>query len=117
MKLVPFLSLVSVVAGILQRSAIGQFKALAPGPSPAAGYRAPVIHGDDFVPDLVLDVTYQDVPVACQSRPSVVVNGTSPGPALRIPAGKTTWIRVYNSMSDYNVTMVSSKCSPVIVQG
>ncbi|OQO14183.1 hypothetical protein B0A48_01059 [Cryoendolithus antarcticus] len=36
---------------------------------------------------------------------SVVVNGTTPEPAIRIPAGKTSWIRVYNDMPDQNTTM------------
>lgn len=124
MKIVPFLSLAAGVAGVFQRSAAGPSNISVPDLPPATtpkaaadGYGPPITHGDDFVPDYVLNVTYQDVSVACQSRPSVVVNGSSPGPALRIPAGKTTWIRVYNSMSDYNLTMVCTWCSQTIVQG
>ncbi|EMD95488.1 hypothetical protein COCHEDRAFT_1088590 [Bipolaris maydis C5] len=36
---------------------------------------------------------------------SVLVNGTSPGPALRLPAGKTSWVRVCNDMDEFNTTM------------
>ena len=117
MKLASFISLVAGVASALQPSAVSCSTDVAPG-SPlgttahanSSGYSSLTIHGDDFVPDYVLDVTYQNISVACQSRLSAVVNGTSPGPALRIPAGKTTWIRVYNSMSDYNLTMVGGTC-------
>nr|OQO17797.1 hypothetical protein B0A51_14873 [Rachicladosporium sp. CCFEE 5018] len=62
-------------------------------------------HGSDFIPDHVLRVSYEQVTTACQTRMSVVVNGTTPGPAVRIPAGKTSWIRVYNDMTDQNTTM------------
>ncbi|KAL5115646.1 hypothetical protein ACEQ8H_006445 [Pleosporales sp. CAS-2024a] len=59
----------------------------------------------NFVPDFYLSVTYENHPVACQQRMSVLVNGTSPGPVLRLPAGKTSWVRVCNNMSNYNTTM------------
>ncbi|KAI4611795.1 hypothetical protein J4E83_008046 [Alternaria metachromatica] len=36
---------------------------------------------------------------------SALVNGTSPGPELRLPAGKTSWVRVCNDMEEYNTTM------------
>ncbi|USP75998.1 hypothetical protein yc1106_03272 [Curvularia clavata] len=36
---------------------------------------------------------------------SVLVNGTSPGPELRLPGGKTSWVRVCNDMDEYNTTM------------
>jgi L-ascorbate oxidase len=63
------------------------------------------VHDDTFVPDFVLRVTYETVDIACQSRLSVLVNGTSPGPAITLPPGKTSWIRVYNDMEDLNTTM------------
>lgn len=63
-------------------------------------------HDSSFVPDHVLRLTYEDVSIGCQTRPSVLVNGSLPGPELRLLPGKTTWIRVYNDMSDYNATMV-----------
>ena len=74
-----------------------------------------MVHGNDFVPDFVLYATYENISVACQWRPSVLLNGSSPGPALRIPPGKTTWVRVYNSMSDYNLTVVSRIVSKMIL--
>jgi hypothetical protein len=60
----------------------------------------------DFVPDYFLSVTYEEHSVACKKRMSVLVNGTSPGPTLRLPGGKTSWIRVCNNMAEYNTTMV-----------
>lgn len=65
-------------------------------------------HGPDFVPDAVLVVTVENITLPCieGKRPTVVVNGTLPGPELRIKEGQTTWIRVYNNMSDMNTTMV-----------
>ncbi|KAI8937522.1 hypothetical protein NX059_005240 [Plenodomus lindquistii] len=77
------------------------------------GYRSPPKaheshlhnHGENFVPDYVLRVTYENHTVACQTHMSVLVNGTSPGPTLRMPPGKTTWVRVCNDMEEYNTTM------------
>ncbi|KAH5431090.1 hypothetical protein HBI23_230910 [Parastagonospora nodorum] len=62
-------------------------------------------HGKDFVPDHYLSVTFENHTVACQHHMSALVNHTSPGPAIRIPAGKTSWIRVCNDMEEYNTTM------------
>ncbi|KAF5844996.1 hypothetical protein GGP41_001098 [Bipolaris sorokiniana] len=64
-----------------------------------------VTHGDRFHPDFYLSVTHELQNVACEQRMSVLVNGTSPGPVLRLPAGKTSWVRVCNHMDDYNTTM------------
>ncbi|KAF2768871.1 L-ascorbate oxidase [Teratosphaeria nubilosa] len=69
------------------------------------GYSSPVCHDDTFTPDFVLVVTYENVSIGCQSRPSVVINGSTPGPAVRLPAGVSSWIRVYNEMDEYNFTM------------
>jgi L-ascorbate oxidase len=70
---------------------------------PGSGYgepiREPIRHDDSFVPDHVLVVTYENISIGCQTRPSVVINGTSPGPEIRLKAGKTSWIRVYNHMT------------------
>jgi FtsP/CotA-like multicopper oxidase with cupredoxin domain len=63
---------------------------------PAAALGRPVVHGSDFVPDHVLVVTYE-----------TLVNGSTPGPTLRLQPGKTSWIRVYNNMPNDNLTMVS----------
>ena len=65
-----------------------------------------VTHGDNFHPDFYLSVTYGLQNVACEQRMSVLVNGTSPGPALRLPGGKTSWVRVCNDMDEFNTTMV-----------
>lgn len=65
-----------------------------------------VTHDETFIPDHVLRVTKQNISVACESRYSVVINGTSPGPTLRLTPGTSAWIRVYNDMADSNLTMV-----------
>lgn len=64
-------------------------------------------HDSTFTPDFYLRVTYENHTVACQHRMSVLVNGTSPGPTLRLPPGKTSWVRVCNDMEEYNTTMVN----------
>jgi hypothetical protein len=65
------------------------------------------VHDDQFIPDHVLRVNIAQVPSACETREDVVVNGTSPGPAIRLLPGARTWIRVYNDMPDRNLSMVS----------
>ncbi|KAH6873854.1 ascorbate oxidase [Thelonectria olida] len=64
-----------------------------------------ITHDSSFFPDYVLRVTTRNIAVACETRSSTVVNGTSPGPELRIKPGETTWIRVYNDMESQNLTM------------
>lgn len=65
------------------------------------------LHDASFTPDHILRVTVENINTGCQSRQDVVVNGTKPGPALHILPGATTWVRVYNDMTDANLTMVS----------
>lgn len=64
-------------------------------------------HDETFMPDFSLRVTVKNISQGCFFRESVVVNGTSPGPTLRIKPNQVTWIRVYNDMADQNLTMVS----------
>lgn len=63
------------------------------------------LHGSDWQPDHILRITAQNISIACEERYSAVINGTSPGPELRLPAGQVSWIRVYNDMEDKNLTM------------
>lgn len=64
-------------------------------------------HDETFHPDAVLQITAQNISQSCLPPKSVVlVNGTSPGPELRLLEGKTYWIRVYNDMPEQNLTMV-----------
>lgn len=72
------------------------------------------LHGDDFQPDQILRITAKNISVACEERYSAVINGTSPGPELRLPAGQVSWIRVYNDMTDSNLTMVRT---PIATKG
>ncbi|KAE8448912.1 hypothetical protein EG329_008708 [Mollisiaceae sp. DMI_Dod_QoI] len=65
-----------------------------------------VCHDDTFVPDAVLRVTAQNKTTSClPSKSTVLVNGTAPGPELRLVEGQTYWIRVYNDMPSANLTM------------
>ncbi|GIJ91150.1 hypothetical protein Asppvi_010115 [Aspergillus pseudoviridinutans] len=64
-----------------------------------------VLHDDSFQPDHIIHVTSQNYYQACMERYSVLVNGSSPGPELRLQEGNVSWIRVYNDMEDLNVTM------------
>ncbi len=67
-----------------------------------------VTHDKAFVPDAILRVTEELATQGClPSRSTVVVNGTSPGPELRLKEGVTYWIRVYNDITAQNLTMVS----------
>ncbi|EKD16466.1 hypothetical protein MBM_04935 [Drepanopeziza brunnea f. sp. 'multigermtubi' MB_m1] len=65
-----------------------------------------VVHDETFIPDAILRVTEADTTQAClAAKPIVLVNGTSPGPALTLRAGEVYWIRVYNDMHNQNLTM------------
>lgn len=64
------------------------------------------VHDASFVPDHVLQVTYDTIDVGCESRTSVLINGSLPGPPIHISPRTQTWIRVYNRMPDQNLTMV-----------
>jgi L-ascorbate oxidase len=66
-----------------------------------------VTHNETFTPDAVLRVTASNVSQSCYpSKSTALINGTSPGPELRIKEGITYWIRVFNDMTDKNLTMV-----------
>jgi len=66
-----------------------------------------VSHNGTFVPEFILRATAQNVSQACIDRLFVLLNGTSPGPELRLRPGITSWIRVYNDIPDQNLTVVS----------
>ena len=67
-----------------------------------------VLHDRSFTPHYVLEATAADITINCQTRYSVIFNGTSPGPSLYLVEGLTTWVRVYNAIPDQNLTVVSS---------
>ncbi|TQN67917.1 Multicopper oxidase aurL2 [Colletotrichum shisoi] len=73
--------------------------------SPPGHYGGRKAHGHSFVPDHVLRLTYENVSIACQTRPSALINGTLLGPTLRLKPGQRSWIRVYNDMKDHNATI------------
>jgi hypothetical protein len=71
-------------------------------------------HDETFVPDAILRITQATISQSCLPPKLVVlVNGTSPGPELRLKEGQTYWIRVYNDMVDRNYTMVRLSISTI----
>lgn len=67
----------------------------------------PILHDAFFTPDFVLRVTEQPFTQSCITKPDVIlVNGTSPGPEIRLTEGNIYWIRVFNDMDNKNLTMV-----------
>ncbi|KAK6087001.1 L-ascorbate oxidase [Seiridium cupressi] len=72
---------------------------------PGFATRDAVTHDQYWEPEYVLVATAQNITTNCQSRYSVIFNGTSPGPAIYMTDGKTTWVRVYNQIEDKNVTV------------
>jgi L-ascorbate oxidase len=69
-------------------------------------------HNETFIPDAILRVTVRNISQSClPAKMTVLVNGTAPGPELRLSVGKTYWIRVYNDMVDQNLTMVRNAIS------
>lgn len=65
------------------------------------------VHDDSFTPDRVLRVARKEIGVGGIKRYTTLVNNTLPGPELHIPEEEVVWIRVYNDMTDANLTMVS----------
>ncbi len=77
-----------------------------------ATYAKTVVHDGNFIPDATLRVTSGNRNQSCVPKKEILlVNGTSPGPELRLTEGKTYWIRIYNDMVDQNFTMVCSQCT------
>ncbi|RDA96123.1 hypothetical protein CP533_1755 [Ophiocordyceps camponoti-saundersi (nom. inval.)] len=60
-----------------------------------------------FTPDEVLRVKQGAISAGGIRQLSTLVNGSMPGPTVRIPEDRVVWIRVYNDMEDANLTMVS----------
>lgn len=74
-----------------------------------AGIASAVVHDEQFVPEAVLRVTEETTKQSCVPEKDILlVNGTSPGPALVFKEGATIWIRVYNDIPHQNLTMVCS---------
>lgn len=75
-----------------------------------AGVASAVVHDEHFVPEAVLRVTEESTKQSCVDEKDILlVNGTSPGPALVFKEGATIWIRVYNDIPHQNLTMVCSR--------
>lgn len=66
------------------------------------------VHDETFIPDTVIHISSEKTKQSCVDEKEVVlINGTSPGPEIRLQEGKTFWIRVYNDLKNENLTMVS----------
>ncbi|KAI1432080.1 L-ascorbate oxidase [Xylaria sp. CBS 124048] len=63
------------------------------------------VHDSSWKPEYAIYVSKENITVNCEQRLSVVLNGTFPGPSLYLKEGQTTWVRVYNRLSDLNLTM------------
>lgn len=71
------------------------------------------VHDKSFTPHLNVRISEQVIQQSClPAKPTVLINGTSPGPVIRLKTGRTYWIRVYNDMHDKNATMVQFSNSP-----
>lgn len=67
-------------------------------------------HDGYFSPDAVLRVKGENISLGGVHKIAPIVNGSIPGPILRIPENQVVWVRVYNDMHNENLTMVSSLC-------
>lgn len=98
-----------------------QFKTLVSFISPverAVTSTIPTKHGPSFSPDYSLRVTEQPLTQSCITKDRVIlVNGTSPGPGLRLTEGNIYWIRVFNDMDDKNLTMALDSIYTGTAQG
>jgi len=66
------------------------------------------VHNETFIPDAVIRVSSAETKQSCVNEKEVIlINGTSPGPEIRLEEGKTFWIRVHNDLEHENLTMVS----------
>jgi hypothetical protein len=67
-----------------------------------------VLHDSSFSPDFVLRVAEQPFTQSCITKSDVIlINGTFPGPEIRLIEGNIYWIRVFNDMNNKNLTMAS----------
>ncbi|PLB44503.1 L-ascorbate oxidase [Aspergillus steynii IBT 23096] len=64
-----------------------------------------VRHDDTFQPHYILRVSEKEVSIACRSRLTALVNGTTPGPSIHLRENQTSWVRVYNDFTSDNLTM------------
>jgi hypothetical protein len=65
------------------------------------------IHDSSFSPDFILRVTKELFTQSCITKLDVIlINGTTPGPEIRLVEGNIYWIRVFNDMDNQNLTMV-----------
>ena len=77
-------------------------------------YVTATVHDDSFTPDAVLRVTAQNISLGGIHKLAPLVNGSIPGPELRVPENETVWIRVFNDIEGQNLTMVSRTISQMI---
>jgi len=67
----------------------------------------PILHDSSFSPDFILRVTKEPFTQSCITKPDVIlINGTTPGPEIRLVERNIYWIRVFNDMDNQNLTMV-----------
>jgi hypothetical protein len=73
----------------------------------AVSSTVPMLHDASFSPNFILRVTEQPFTQSCITKGDVIlINGTSPGPEIRLKEGNIYWVRVFNDMKNNNLTMV-----------
>lgn len=65
----------------------------------------PIRRSQEWSPNTVLVISKDSIHGDCTIRPSITINGTSPGPELRFKEGQKIWIRVINQLLDHNTTL------------
>lgn len=76
----------------------------------------PIVHDSSFTPDEVLRVSRRTISVGGIFRYTTLVNGSLPGPVLRLSEDRVIWIRVHNDMPDANLTMVILPTDVLLLQ-
>lgn len=66
-------------------------------------------------PDYELVATARNITINCQTRWSVVFNGTSPGPTLYMKENYTTWVRVVSCTNLFDSTLSCQEFSAPLV--
>jgi hypothetical protein len=101
-----FIAVYTYLAGDL-KSKLSEFVSFALQAEKSITSTFPTLHDSSFTPHIVLRITEQPFTQSCITKPDVIlVNGTSPGPEIRLVEGNTYWIRVFNDMDHQNLTMV-----------
>ncbi|KAA1076409.1 hypothetical protein PGT21_006275 [Puccinia graminis f. sp. tritici] len=104
MALIPRFSFISIILFSLQLAFLFQ-NSQSQKNSELNSRAYPNFGTNQFSRNVVLEVSEQVISADCTKRPSVVINGTFPGPELRFKPGEKVKIRVFNLLKDHDVTI------------